>query len=80
MTTIDVPSKYRRMYRRAMSGRSRKAAIRVHCLMCVGWVESEVVRCTADVCPLFPYRNSAAAGPNRELSQTGTSASEGGAQ
>ena len=52
----DVPSKYRGLYDRAMRGRSRQAAIRAHCLMCVGWEWAEVKRCTAPGCPLFPYR------------------------
>ncbi len=33
------------MYLRAMSGRSRQAAVRVNCLMCVGWNSAEVDRC-----------------------------------
>lgn len=55
MTTTDVPPKYRPLYRRAMTGKSRKAAIRAHCLMCVGWFESEARSCTARNCPLYPY-------------------------
>jgi hypothetical protein len=31
-------------------------AIRQHCLQCVGWVPSEVRRCTGKLCPLYPYR------------------------
>ena len=57
---LDVPLKFRPMYERAMSGRSRKAAIRCHCLMCVGWLEREVELCTARNCPLYPYRRGGA--------------------
>lgn len=55
---LDVPAKYRKLYRRAMGGKSRKAAVRVHCLMCVGWQEREIDRCTAPGCPLYPYRST----------------------
>ena len=53
---MDVPSRYRGLYDRAMRGRSRQAAIRAHCLMCVGWQSREVALCTAPGCPLYPYR------------------------
>jgi hypothetical protein len=51
----DVPPRYRPLYERAMSGKSRKAAIAAFCLECVGWSLAEVRRCTAPNCPLFPY-------------------------
>ncbi len=62
---IHVPKQYRPMYKRAMRGQSRKAAIRVHCLMCVGWQPGEVTKCTSTTCPLYPYRmaTSSACGP-----------------
>lgn len=52
----DVPAKYRKLYRRAWSGKSRKAAIRAFCLECVYWSEKEVRLCTAPACPLFEFR------------------------
>ncbi len=58
MDTAAIPEQFRDVYRRAMTGGSRKAAIRAHCLMCVGWVSAEVDRCTAPDCPLFKYRLS----------------------
>lgn len=54
---LDVPGHYEAMYRRAMTGKSRQAAIRIYCLMCVGWVPSEVHRCTAPGCPLYTFRD-----------------------
>jgi hypothetical protein len=42
----DIPTKYEKLYKRAMSGKSRKAAIRAFCLECVGWSEYEVSVCT----------------------------------
>ena len=56
MRPLDVPVKYRALYAKAMSGKSRRAAVRAHCLMCVGWVPEEVTKCTAPNCPLYPYR------------------------
>jgi hypothetical protein len=31
-------------------------AIRTFCLECVMWQQAEVTRCTAPLCPLFPFR------------------------
>ena len=52
----DVPTKYRDLYRRAYAGKSRKAAIRAHCLECVYWSPKEVALCTAPACPLYEFR------------------------
>ena len=52
----DVPAKYRPMQLRAALGKSRKAAIRLFCVACVGYSEAEVRCCTATDCPLYPYR------------------------
>jgi hypothetical protein len=57
--TLEVPAKYRAIYARAMTGKSRKAACRAFCLQCVAWSEAEVRRCTAPDCPLYPYRPKA---------------------
>ena len=60
MRIQDVPERYRGLYRRAMTGKSRRAAVRANCLMCCGWQFVEVERCTAPTCPLYPYRLGAA--------------------
>jgi len=52
---LDVPNHLRAMYREAVGG-SRKAALRLHCLECVGWIPSEVEACTAPGCILYAYR------------------------
>jgi len=52
----SMPARYRAIYRQAMSGRSRKAAITAACLECVGWEREGVRRCTSPACPLYPYR------------------------
>jgi len=55
----DIPVRYRKLYEQGRKGKA-KAAIRCHCLMCVGWEAAEVERCTATGCPLFNLRNKAA--------------------
>lgn len=52
MTIRDTPPKYRAMYNRAMSGKSRKAAMRIFCLECVYYSEMEVSLCTD---PQLPF-------------------------
>ena len=54
-----IPAKYRKVYDQGRAGKA-KAAIRCHCLMCVGWESAEVERCTAIGCPLYTLRNLAA--------------------
>lgn len=56
MTRDDVPARFHRIYDSAMRGKSRKAAITAHCLMCVGWERKAAVECTATGCPLYPHR------------------------
>ncbi|UCF32702.1 MAG: hypothetical protein JSV78_10250 [Phycisphaerales bacterium] len=51
-----IPKSYRGIYDRAMTGRSQAAAIRAHCLMCIGWQREEVKFRTARDCPCYPYR------------------------
>lgn len=53
----DMPKPYRRTYDRALSGRSLKAAVKAHCLECMGWQREEVRACTSYPCPLWPYRD-----------------------
>ena len=35
---------------------THKRAIRAFCEECVGWAKQEVGKCTAQLCPLFPFR------------------------
>ncbi len=53
---MKVPEKYHRLHVLAQSGRSQTAAIRCHCLMCMGWESHEVKRCTMTECPLYAHR------------------------
>lgn len=52
-----VPAKFLKLYDRAMLGKSAKAAIKAHCLMCCGWSRKAVIGCTAPGCPLYPLRS-----------------------
>ena len=52
----SVPPLYRNLYQQAMSGKSRKAAVRVYCLQCMGWSRKGVKECTAVECMLFLFR------------------------
>ena len=56
MKRDKVPRHYLSLYDKALSGRRPMRAIRAHCLMCMGWLSSEVAACTAPGCPLYPYR------------------------
>jgi len=51
-----IPRAYRQTYKRAMSGKSLRAALNAFCLECTGWQREEIKLCTAIDCPLFPYR------------------------
>jgi hypothetical protein len=52
----QMPDIHRANYDNAMRGKSKKAAIRAFCLMCVQWQKEEVRLCTDLGCPLYPYR------------------------
>jgi len=52
----DIPRKYRRLYDKAVSGKSMKAAIHIFCLDCCGYRKEEVRDCSSPECSLFPYR------------------------
>lgn len=52
----EIPERFQKLYEKGRAG-SSKAAIRCHCLMCVGWEPTEVEQCTATGCPLYTLRN-----------------------
>ena len=52
----QIPKLYRGIYDKAVSGKSRKAAMHAFCLECVGWQIKEVFLCTSPQCTLYPYR------------------------
>ncbi len=58
---LQIPKLYRGIYDKAVSGKSRKAAMHAFCLECCGWVIKEVYLCTSPQCPLFLYRSKSRA-------------------
>lgn len=51
-----VPEKYLRRWNSALKSKSRKAAMDMFCLQCVGFERAEVRKCTAPGCPLYKWR------------------------
>ena len=51
-----IPKTYQSIYGKAVTGKSRKAAMHAQCLECCGWQIKEVFLCTDVGCPLYPYR------------------------
>ena len=52
----QIPKLYRGIYDKAVTGKSRKAAMHVFCLECCGWQIKEVHACSDTGCSLYPYR------------------------
>ena len=52
----QIPKLYRAIYDKAITGKSRKAAMHAQCLECCGWQIKELFLCTDLGCPLYPYR------------------------
>jgi hypothetical protein len=56
MNERDIPKKFKKLYERARSGKSRKAAIKFGCLECCGFERNEVALCSDPFCGYLPYR------------------------
>jgi hypothetical protein len=52
----QIPKIHQAVYKSAVSGKSRKNAVKAFCLECVCWQKEEVRSCTDLGCPLYPYR------------------------
>jgi hypothetical protein len=52
----EIPKPYRRNYKKAVNGSSRKAAVKAFCLECSLWQENEITDCKAVTCPLYAVR------------------------
>ncbi len=59
----QMPKQYRPTYERAMTGKSRKAAMHAFCAECCGYQIQEVYLCTDLGCPLYPYRPKSRVSP-----------------
>lgn len=64
--TAEAPASYRATLDRAYSGRSKAAGIKAFCLQCVGFLRNEVRDCSAQGCPLHPYRPYQNQGPEAD--------------
>ena len=53
-----MPKRLHPIYRRAMGGKSRKAAIRAHCLASQGWDPEAIRECSSRMCPTWCYRQA----------------------
>jgi len=47
---------YRRLYDKAMTGKSLRATVDSKCLDCSCWQQAEIKKCAVFTCPLFEYR------------------------
>jgi len=56
MNERNIPKIYQKIYRKAMSGKSKSAGIKAFCQECVGYVRNEIALCSDTECPLYPYR------------------------
>jgi hypothetical protein len=52
----QLPTTMQATYDKAMTGKSRGAAVKAFCCECTGYDRKEVSLCTDHGCPLFPYR------------------------
>ncbi len=68
----NIPKKFQALYRKALTGKSRRAAVRSFCLECVGYQQAEVERCSATGCPLHPYRLLSGGGKGGMADETAT--------
>ncbi len=52
-----IPSKYRKLCDRVLAGTaSPREAIKLQCLACFGYYQSEMVQCDSYLCSLYRYR------------------------
>lgn len=42
----EIPERYRQTYKKAMTGKSRTAAVKAKCLDCTCWQKKEIELCT----------------------------------
>ena len=52
----NLPEAYTKIYNKAVSGKSRNAAIKAFCLECCAYEREEVHHCSDPHCPLYKYR------------------------
>lgn len=52
----EMPPIYRATYKKAVAGKSLRAAVNSFCAECTIWQREEVRLCTSLACSLWPYR------------------------
>jgi len=52
----QMPNIYKATYKKAIKGKSLRAATKAQCLECVCWQRKEITRCTDLGCPLYAVR------------------------
>ena len=52
----EIPDLYKANYQKAMTTKSKAAAIKAKCLDCCCWMRAEITECGATACPLYPHR------------------------
>ena len=52
----EMPTIYRATYKKAVTGKSLRAAVNSFCAECTMWQREEVRLCTSLACSLYPYR------------------------
>lgn len=52
----QIPDSYKNNYIKAISGKSKAAAIKARCLDCCCWQKIQIPICGVQDCPLYPYR------------------------
>ena len=52
----DIPAHLKGIFAAAWRGRSRKMALKAHCVECMGYQRALVKGCTSLACALYPYR------------------------
>jgi Zn-finger protein len=67
----EIPESFRANYNRAMSGKSKSAAIKAKCGDCPCWQRAEIENCTVTQCPLYPYRPYQVKGAKRRSNSKG---------
>ena len=77
----QIPKAYKGIYKKAVQGKSLRAAVNAQCLECTGWQRKEITLCTAKACPLYairPYQEILQAGHNEAFSAVESKNSEQG--
>lgn len=72
------PRKYRRLYDRAVEGKSLRACVNAQCLDCVAGQSREIRLCTDLACPLWAMRPYRSSGTNRDGGLSGAESENSG--